>query len=373
MKTEIMIDFSSFKKESNQNSDVNDVYLHGFDENYLPKIIFILESINKSIKVKVVEKINDFLNSPGKRIYFSHEKNSFELEMIIDSLNVGSSLLVMGDDNDIVLMKHLELLGVHYIYSLLEKDKLTSEVEFFISGKLEDKYKKRKSKQINIVGSTGSSETSFLAYDMAKNLVKSNLSVLIIDYQCDFDNYVEVTGSNNLKSKSIDFDAIEVDLLDVDSALDLIINHKGISFLSINLKNYTNNFNVIYNNIKKIVDLINVKFDVIINDYPLSINMSYHHIELNEYDEVLIITEPTITGVNSSNTLYDDLSKKCLNTRLIFDCSTSKRSINLQQSKSSSICDEILTVNNYPYLNYIINYRDYEVSKIVSSFVNIRN
>mgnify|MGYP001281114919 CR=1 FL=1 len=250
------------------------------------------------------EKIKEHVRNENIEIVIIelNESNdvSSDAEHISHLLPNDASVIVIGSEDAISTIRNLKRMGFYYLFWPITKIEL---IEFVVSvheNKNRGLGKKRKAKQISVIGCSGGVGTTLLCSEIAYQLSESKKSSCVLvenDYQGG--NLDIMLGMEKFEKRQIRSGAFAT-TLDNTSALSLLTKHtRLLSVLSLTSNTLSNSEIKEYT--KTVTEQIAVDANFIIDDLSSIARQNFNKEELVDISDcVILILSPTVSSLRDA-------------------------------------------------------------------------
>ncbi|WED26084.1 AAA family ATPase [Vibrio sp. DW001] len=251
---------------------------------------------NESIEIVIVE-LNESNNV------------SQDAERISHLLPNDASVIVIGSEDAISTIRNLKGMGFYYLFWPITKHEL---IEFVVSvhenrNKNKGLGKKRKAKQISVIGSKGGVGTTLICSEIAYLLSEDKKSsCVLVDNDYQGGNIDIMLGMEKFEKRQIRPGAFAT-TLDNTSAQGMLIKHnKLLSVLSLTSESLANAEIKEYT--KTVVEHIAADCNFIIDDLSSIARQNFNKEEVVELsDSVILVLEPTVSSLRDAARIKQQL------------------------------------------------------------------
>jgi len=322
-----------FEEEKQQQNEITSVFFYqtekcqilvkeayGFEGLVAPAIVHnsdenIKEHVrNESIEIVVIE-LNESVNI------------SLDAERISHLLPNDASVIVIGSEDAISTIRNLKKMGFYYLFWPITKHEL---IEFVVSvhenrNRNKGLGKKRKAKQISVIGAKGGVGTTLICTEIASLMseVKKS-SCVIVDNDYHGGNLDIMMGMEKFEKRQIRPGAFAT-TLDNTSAQSMLVKHTNmLSILSLTSDSLSNAEIKEYT--KTVVEHVAGDYNFIIDDLSSIARQNFDKQELVELSDcVILVFSPTVSSLRDAarikQQLEDESGEKSLRMYLALNYS----------------------------------------------------
>ncbi|UJF17517.1 hypothetical protein L0B53_01735 [Vibrio sp. SS-MA-C1-2] len=236
-----------------------------------------------------------------------------DVELLNNKIANNRSIIVLGSDDSISVLRQLEKMGFYYLPWPATRDELIRSIKQVANNQaalLANGYF-RKAKQVAVLGCRGGVGTTVISAEIASGLAKKGSRSVLVDHHFHNSNVDIILNRKDLEKVELSKISVEIDKLDEESAAGYLseISHNFQYFaLDGDAKN-----ELLESHTNTICHKLERQVNFIVNDYSASVDFKLD-IErvVRQHNVIVIVVDPSISCVRSGQKILEKVSEAAL-------------------------------------------------------------